>query len=171
MRYRHSWACRPTECVYARAWAQILADTATILDELADLRIVLAGPDGSGTPILNSHAGIAVNGDAAAGQAREPLTVPAAHRNPYPSPCGVHAASTGSCDTGRHPYDLAVTAILLRCHLLLRDDFAIRSDGGWDTDWADGIHPDLPGPRTLLTDLFGAIPDTSPLTWPVPRLV
>jgi hypothetical protein len=171
MRYTHSWACHPTEPAYARAWAQILADTATILDELAFLGIALAGPNGSGTPILDYHVGIAVNGDAAAGQAREPLALPAPHRNPYPLPCGVRAASTGGCDTGRHPYDLAVTAILLRCHLLLGDDFAIRSEGGWDTDWAGGIHPDLPGPRPLLTDLFGAIPDTSPLPWPVPRLV
>jgi hypothetical protein len=50
MRYSHSWACHPTERVYARAWAQILADTATILDELAGLGIVRAVASVAGRP-------------------------------------------------------------------------------------------------------------------------
>ena len=48
--------------------------------------------------------------------------------------------------------------MLLRFHLLLGDEFAIRSDGDWDTDWAHGVRLGVRFPRDLLTDLFGPIP-------------
>jgi hypothetical protein len=68
MRYSHSWASYPTEAAYARAWQDLLAGTWTILDHLTGASLGIAGPDGSGPPILDSHAGIAFNGDATTGQ-------------------------------------------------------------------------------------------------------
>jgi hypothetical protein len=38
--------------------------------------------------------------------------------------------------TERFPYDLAVTAISLRCRLTAPDAFQFRSDGGWTDGWA-----------------------------------
>jgi len=57
-------------------------------------------------------------------------------------------------------------AILLRCHQLLGHHFAVRSDGGWNTEWTLGARAGHLPARTLVTDLFGAAPDVSPLTWP-----
>lgn len=51
------------------------------------------------------------------------------------------------CKTAQKPYDLVVTAILLRCAQLAPDAFTFSSDGNWDEDW-------LPG-RALVRELFG----------------
>lgn len=93
-----------------------------------------------------------------------PQLAPAAHCNPYPSPCGTAAATAGSVDTARHPDDTA--AILLRCHQLLGHHFAIRSEASWDTEWARGGAPAVLVARTVLAELFGPISQSSPLIWP-----
>ncbi len=161
MQYRHLWVYHPIEHCYAAAWPRILADTARILRRTADLGIIICGPDGHGAPVLDTHRGIAFNGDAS-GQA-EPLRLSAPHRDPHPSPCGTPAPGVGSCQTDRRPYDVAVAAVLLRCHLLLGDDFRLRSDGAWDLEWAVGVRVGQPSPRHLVAALFGATPALSPL--------
>jgi len=60
-----------------------------------------------------------------------------------------------------------VSAVLLRCTLLLPYAFAIASDGAWDREWADGATlgaatPRL-GARPLVADLFETAPGGSPL--------
>jgi hypothetical protein len=166
MSYQHWWACYPTETAYVHAWPTILDDTLRIVTRAATAGITVHGPDGYGTPILDQYDGIAVGGDAAHRRHAQPLRLPAPHRNPVPTPCATAPATTGSIDTGRHLYDTVIAAILLRCHPLLGNHFAIRSDGDWDTEWAHGARIGYPGARTLVTDLFGPITGGSPLTWP-----
>lgn len=55
------------------------------------------------------------------------------------------------CKTGRSPYDLAVTAVLLRASQHIR----LSSDGFWDAEWRPA--------RDLIHGLFGADTSTSPL--------
>lgn len=165
--YKHWWAFHPTEARYAGAWLNILQDSIRIIAYAhATHGIAVHGPGGYGQPILSRRNGIHLGGDVSASLHRQPLLLPAPDRDPHPSPCGTPAAARGSADTGRHPYDTVVAAILLRCHLLLGHDFSIRSDGDWNREWAHGCAAGVPGPRALLADLLGPIPDTSPLTWP-----
>ena len=75
--------------------------------------------------------------------------------------------ATAFCTTGRKPYDLAVSAILLRCALLLPQAFAISSDGAWDREWAYGATPGAAAPplgaRAVIADLFDLRPPDNPL--------
>jgi len=87
----------PSTKPWARAWPQILTDTAAILTRTTEMGISVYGPDGHGALLLDPHHGIAFTGV----DAPEPLRLAAPHRNPYPSPCGVPAPVTGSCHTGR----------------------------------------------------------------------
>ncbi|URN05400.1 hypothetical protein LUW74_20150 [Actinomadura madurae] len=69
--------------------------------------------------------------------------------------------------TNRHPYDLAVCAVLLRCHMLAPEAFSIDSDGEWDDEWANGATKPPPlglSPRALVAELFGDIPTANPFT-------
>lgn len=61
-----------------------------------------------------------------------------------------------SVKTQRKPYDLAVTAILLRARLLMPQAFGLSSDGAWAGEWGTA--------RDLVAELFGASPVESPFT-------
>ncbi|MFE7485138.1 hypothetical protein [Streptomyces sp. NPDC057552] len=67
------------------------------------------------------------------------------------------------CKTGGvrpKPYDMAVTAAMLRAHTLAPDCFAIDSDGDWDQEW---VHA-----RAIHRMLFGTDPGMeSPFTSPL----
>ncbi|KAE8344839.1 hypothetical protein BDV24DRAFT_126483 [Aspergillus arachidicola] len=41
------------------------------------------------------------------------------------------------CKTGRRPYDLVVSTILLRAYVLAPSSFELSSDGNWDNDWVE----------------------------------
>ncbi len=138
--YSHSWAYHPTSRRYRALWPVLLCDIAVILTHLDELGIAISGPDSTGEPICDA-SGIAFNGTAAQGSS-QPLTLASPHGDPYPSPCGTPAATSGTCDTASLPYDLAVTAVLLRCHHWLGHDFGIRSSHArWDTEWLHGVRP------------------------------
>jgi len=164
MVYCHRWVYRPIDQPWARAWPQVLTDTARILTRTTELGISVFGPDGHGAPLLDPHRGIAF---ASADATAEPLRLAAPHRNPHPSPCGVPAPATGSCQTGRRLYDAAVAAVLLRCRLLLGGEFLLISDGDWDLEWVVGARVGQPGARPLLAALFGDVPARSPLGRPL----
>ena len=122
---------------------------------------------------------IAFNGSARHRENLQPFlispTVPDAGRDPY---LAYGYASTGfvarHCDTDRASYDLAVAAVLLRCHQLAPTAFAISSDGGWLVEWqhgahvwADGLAPDPAPPlpvaaRSVVIELFGNVQTQCP---------
>jgi hypothetical protein len=71
------------------------------------------------------------------------------------------------CKTERFPCDVAVCAVLLRCHLLALAAFLIDSDGDWDKEWANGTGwPPTEGmsARGLVAELFDDTPTTCPFT-------
>ena len=160
--YTHYWVYLPSHPRYAQAWPTILADTRSIIEQVRHAGIVIAGPDGYRRPTLDPAEGIGFNGDATSdldGAAFHLLAPLPAHLQAIP-------AAGSSCTTRRKPYDLAVTAVLLRCRLLLPDVFHVRSDGGWDVEWARGVTtgtaPGI-GARRLIADLFGDVADTDPV--------
>jgi hypothetical protein len=160
MRYAHRYAYLPADPAWARVWPQILSDTRTIIEMVRRTGIVVAGPDGYRRPILDPVEGIGCNGDAISDLDGNPFALLA------PLPTGRVPVASAACRTGRKPYDLAVTTILLHCVQLVPEVFVIDSDGGWDTDW-------LLGPRTasgravvsareLVGQLFDPVPPASP---------
>ena len=166
MQYRHHWAYPPTHPRYRQEWPAILADTRRIIDRARAAGIVIAGPDGRRSPVIDPADGVGFNGDATTDLDGDPFTLLAPMRM---LPAGKHPTASASCRTNRKPYDLAVASVLLRCHLLLPDLFGIGSDGRWDVEWASGQtpRPARPGPplsaRRLVADLFDTAAVDDPL--------
>ncbi|MEU8075971.1 hypothetical protein AB0B31_11015 [Catellatospora citrea] len=153
----HRFVLQPGSTTYQQIWPQILADTRRILHAVRRRGIVLAGPRGTGQPLLDPARGIGFTGDITAGYACESLWLPA----PGPAAPGAptDARIFGHAATVRAPYDLAVTTVLLRCHLLAPDVVAI---GG--QPWRSWTSPPGANARDLVTDLFGIRVTASPLT-------
>jgi hypothetical protein len=157
--YTHYWSIQRSHPVYSTSWPGIIDDTRRIIDAVRATGIGVAGPHGHGQPILDPAEGIAFNGDASIHRDYETFRL----APPAPEP----GHRWAFCKTGHRPYDLAVTAVLLRCRLLLPDVFLLASDGRWDGAWAHSPLADSPGadgtsPRRLVSDLFGDVPATSP---------
>ena len=146
MVYTHYWAYQPDSAHFTAIFPRLVADSRDILGQLSDQGVSLAGPTGIGAPLLN-EAVIAFNG-----------TRPDSGENFVLAPgagSGItaHTADGAAfrldwCQTRRHPYDLAVTAILLRAAQLAPRQVALSSDGSWQHDW-DAAH-------LLLIKLFDA---------------
>ncbi|MGA5820034.1 hypothetical protein ACPC54_19480 [Kitasatospora sp. NPDC094028] len=152
MGYTHYWSYTPQAEGFRTAWLQLQLDAAAILDLVQGQGTQLAGGDGTGAPGIDDSA-IRFNGSRADGDDYETFGI---DLNPDPS-----REKSGFvwdfCKTGERPYDLAVTAVLLRAHTLAPDFFAVQSDGGWDSDWlgARAIHRILfgdPGMADPFTD-------------------
>lgn len=67
--------------------------------------------------------------------------------------------------TGRDPYDLAITSVLLRAGTLYPAGIKLHSDGDWDEEWLNGAwsQPEVPGinglgARRLVAEMF-ALPE------------
>jgi hypothetical protein len=103
----HSWAYQPSHLAYRQAWPTIVGDARRIIDHVRRLGIVIAGPDGLRTPVLNQQVGIGFNGDASTDLAGEPFTLLAPDCPPG------HPVATGTVTTNRKPYDLAVACVRL----------------------------------------------------------
>ncbi|MEU8001573.1 hypothetical protein AB0B66_10470 [Catellatospora sp. NPDC049111] len=123
---------------YAAAWPQIVEDVQRIVDDCAELGIVIAGPDGTGDPQIDIANGICFNGDADTDSSNSPLRIPPplADDGNWPDQTAVHF----QVDTGAMPYDLAVRTALLR---LLRHAGDAARLAEADGDWAEAIHMHL----------------------------
>jgi hypothetical protein len=164
--YGHYWAYQFTHPGYQQAWPTILDDTRRIIDRVRLDGTVIAGPDGYRRPVLDPDEGIEFNGDATTDLNYDAFQL----LPPMPTSTVRPPTATASCRTNRNPYDIAVAAVLLRCHLLLPDLFTIDSDGSWDGEWARGaMYESRGGPATMLSardlvaGLFGNAFSTSPL--------
>ena len=139
MGYTHYWTM-PDDATYAEAWAQIVRDTQMIADAVSERGIVLGNWNGVGTPTIDNGT-ISFNGWASADEDYESFTLNAP---------GSGSSNFEFCKTGLRPYDLAVTAVLLRVHMLV-PSFTISSDGG-DDAWTEA--------RELIAELF-----PTPVDW------
>ncbi|MFC6018816.1 hypothetical protein ACFP2T_21720 [Plantactinospora solaniradicis] len=155
MGYTHYFSYAPESAPFRQAWPRMRVDAALILDRVEATGVRLCRDPFEGT-MPPEYEVIAVNGSVDDEQYCEPLVL--APRWPGSRHLTSDGRVVGFCKTGRHPYDLAVTAILLRCHRLLPDGFAIHSDGAWDAEWRWGDRVPsrgLPSPRFLVAELFG----------------
>ncbi|MCP2323623.1 hypothetical protein HDA40_002130 [Hamadaea flava] len=160
MGYVHTYGYQPGSDPFAAAWPAIVGDVQTIIAAVAEIGIAVCGPMGTGDPIADLSDGIMLNGDDAAGLSFDGFDLPAPHHTPgAPADCRVWRF----VKTARRPYDLAVTAILLRAHLLAPEVFAIGSDGQWAEEWTT---PPGVNPRDLVARLFGVHVADDPLADP-----
>jgi hypothetical protein len=161
--YTHRYAYLPADPRWVQAWPQILANTRTIVEHVRRTGVVIAGPDGLRRPVFDPAFGVEFNGDATTDLAGDTFTMMA------PLFTRRTVSAQAACATGGKPYDLAVAAVLLRCHQLVPDVFVLDSDGGWDTDWLTGRRQPATGrtvasPRDLVGQLFEPYPNGNPFT-------
>ena len=156
MGYTHHFRYEPDRPGFRDGWARMVLDARRIVDRVQAAGIVIEGFDGA-PPV--SDARIAFNGDEEEELDGESFVI---------SPAAGQGVVRTFCKTERFPYDLAVTAILLRCRLIAPGAFRFRSDGDWTDDWAqDATYPATGmSTRGLVTELFGACPAESPFADP-----
>jgi hypothetical protein len=142
--HTHHWRYQPNDPAWAAVWPSLIHDTTLIVQEVSRT-VALAGPGRNGPPVIDAMSGIAFNGADDAGCDSFLLPAPGPQRRHW-----------FYCNTHRLPYDLAVTATLLRCHFLAPDTFVIGGDGSWHRDWRPA--------RDLIQHLFGHDTDRVPLT-------
>jgi hypothetical protein len=165
MGYTHRYSYCTTAAAFQHAWPQMVADARRIVERVEAAGVVLRQPGDESPPVTDEC--ILVNGEAAEELDGEPLVIRRTTGGMQPAGCDRTGNVRTFCKTHRFPYDLAVCAILLRCHRLAPEAFSIDSDGDWDDEWADGAQgPRVKGlsARGLVSELFGEIPAASPFT-------
>ncbi|GAA4578630.1 hypothetical protein GCM10023176_54920 [Micromonospora coerulea] len=160
MGYSHYYSYNLSSPQFDRLWPKIVEDAGRIVARVQSAGIRLCNPL-EGNPHFAGVEFVALNGTI---EGVESLIifrdVPATY---WTQPR--NGSLSGIVKTGRQPYDLAVTAVLLRCQMLLPHVFAIASDGAWDEEWLYGATGPMPGglgARTVVAELFGNAPTTSP---------
>ena len=141
----------------------MVLDARRIVDRVRAAGVVIEGFGGK-PPV--SDAGIAFDGDEEAELDGESFVIRPALDDIPPWGTNEQGVVEMFCKTESFPYDLAVTAILLRCRLIAPDAFQVASDGDWGDEWAqDATYPPTGmSTRGLVTELFGECPAESPLT-------
>jgi hypothetical protein len=162
MGYTHYYRYDQGHPEFLASWPAMARDAGRIVDQLQAAGVIICGPD-DGTPPVTPD-GIALGGSVEDELDGELFEIsPGSHKRKN-KPRIVQ----GFCKTERFPYDVAVAAILLRCHILAPQAFLIASDGQWDEEWRE----DLTWPRTglsargLVAELFGDAPAESVLSDP-----
>jgi hypothetical protein len=154
MTYQHYFSYQASAEEIRAMWPRLRADTATILDAVRLRGIGLTGPLGYGDPVIESQT-IAFNGlGSGMGEA---LLLSLDTELATISPEASAPFTRGFCKTHRRPYDMAVTAVLLRAWTLAPEHVAIGSDGTWKEDWQPA--------RRLVSVLFGDSVRDDPLIW------
>ena len=147
MGYTHYFSCDYDSAAYYAGWPHLVDHTEAII---ANCGVALTGPTEDVSPLVDPVDAIVFNG--AADEGYETFRIPAP---------GLARSEWSFCKTGRRPYDLAVTAVLLTAHILMPDTFRIWSEGDWDRDWQPA--------RDLVQSLGGEVPQTSPFAPPAQR--
>ena len=108
------------------ATAEVIADARNIIDASP---VTVCGPGGQGLPQLDAADGIWLNGFEAADEDYETFFLRGTDEPEHPE-------LGAFCKTGRRPYDVVVTAILISAALHVGS--TVRSDGRWD-NWGAGV--------------------------------
>ncbi|MFE4263387.1 hypothetical protein [Streptomyces sp. NPDC056883] len=150
MGYTHSFAYTSQAEAFRSNWLQLRVDAAAVVDFAKKAGVVLAGPDGTGLPVISEDL-IAFNGRGDEGCEHFRLELSPRRLSQFGPFVWSFTKTAGL------PYDMAVTAVLLRAHTLMPEVFAINSNGDWNEDWqeARAIHQALfgdPGTGDPLTD-------------------
>lgn len=137
MGYTHYYTYSPESPQFLAAFGHMMVDAKKIIDACLDkgLKIVREYDDDS-PPEINERL-LRLNGWGEEGHETFLIDSKVPDLDSY---AGKNYTSKGFtwafCKTAQKNYDLAVTAVLLRCAQLCPDAFVIDSDGTWASDWA-----------------------------------
>ncbi|WP_412518935.1 hypothetical protein K8Z49_12845 [Actinomadura madurae] len=165
MGYTHYYRYAPSDPAFRSAWPRIVADARRIVERVGAGGILLNDIPDDLPPVTDER--ILFTGSVADELDGEPLEIRPTADHPQPFQYDPPRSIRTFCKTNRHPYDLAVCAVLLRCHMLAPEAFYIDSDGEWDDEWANGATKPPPlglSPRALVAELFGDVPTANPFT-------
>lgn len=133
MGYTHYWRAGKT-ADWTAAYPQIQLDAVKIVKAAQERGIALGDATGEGKPVITEgHLRLNGVGD----EGHESFILPSSLRG------------FDFCKTARKPYDVVVTAILLRAHHHAPAGIEVSSDGYWE-EWGEG--------RELVRELFGDEP-------------
>lgn len=140
-----------------------MRDAQRIVDRVRAAGVVIVG-FGDAPPV--STSGIAFDGDDSEELDGESFVISPTLDDLPRWDYDEHGVVRAFCKTERFPYDLAVTAVLLRCTSLAPNTFLLHSDGEWTEEWLrDATYPPTGlSSRGLVTDLFGECPTESPFS-------
>lgn len=133
MGYTHYWYAGKAED-WAAAYPEIQLDATKIVKAAQKRGIALGNGWGDDKPVITEGA-LELNG--VGDEGHETFSLSTTLRD------------FDFCKTARKPYDVVVTAILLRAHHHAPDGIKISSDGYWE-EWDQG--------RALVKELFGDDP-------------
>jgi hypothetical protein len=154
--YTHYWGIAVESTAWQSAWLSLQLDAAAIVARVNRDATVVVGPDRSGDPVFEdtqiAFNGVGENGHEPLYLLREPPSVAAGWPITAVSEYRERGYWFSFCKTNWKPYDLAVTATLIRATQLAPDAIVVESDGSWNDDWMDA--------RQLIQDLFGQSPAT-----------
>jgi hypothetical protein len=164
MGYCHYYSYDLTNPEFDGAWPEIVKDTLRIITRVQDAGIRLSYAMEGGSHLAGVEL-IALNGDMTNDDLQGEDLVIFREVPPTYSKQPQNGTFSWIVKTGRRPYDLAVTAVLLRCQMLLPAAFAIYSDGAWDEEWQYGATGPIPGgrgARAVVDEIFGDAPTACP---------
>lgn len=163
MGYTHYYRYAPGHPGFLAGWPRMVADAHRVVERVRAAGVVILGFDGEPAASIDR---IAFAGDDDNELSGESFVITPKLDELYDWQHDEHGVATLFCKTERYPYDLAVTAILLRCHLIAPDAFFLDSDGRWEDDWAREACWPATGlnTRDLVAELFGDRPTESPFT-------
>jgi hypothetical protein len=141
----------------------MITDAQRIINRVRAASVVILGFDDA-PPV--STADIAFRGDDTEELTGEPFVISPTLDSLRSWQYDEHGVVQAFCKTERFPYDLAVTAILLRCRCIAPEAFLLSSDGDWEKDWSqDATYPPTGlSTRGVVTELFCDCPTESPFT-------
>lgn len=163
MGYTHYYRYASRHPSFQAAWPLMVADARRVIERVRSTGVFISGFDGRPAASIDR---IAFAGDDDNELSGESFVITTKLDDLYDWEHDEQGVVTVFCKTERLPYDVAVTAILLRCHLIAPDAFAFDSDGGWTDDWAQEACWPATGlnTRDLVAELFGDRPTASPFT-------
>ncbi len=145
MGYTHYWEWRKApDATRFTQWSQdvkVIIDSLFLFPELTEGSLEICGADGTGQPVTADRL-VAFNGNIEEDEAAEGFIIGMDNPQPFvgfrPSYLPVdNIPVDGFCKTAREPYDLVVTAALIRLAEYFPKAVKIFSDGD-EEDWEDG---------------------------------
>lgn len=163
MGYTHYYSYIPSHPSFEAGWPRVVADAERIVERVRAAGVLILGFDDAPAASVER---IAFAGDDDNELSGESFVVTPRLDDLYKFQYDERGVVTLFCKTERFPYDVAVTAILLRCRIIAPDAFIMHSDGDWDEDWGEeATYPDTGlNTRGLVAELFGDCPAESPFT-------
>lgn len=161
--YTHYYQYIPSHPSFQAGWSRMVADAERIVERVRAAGVLIFGFDDEPPASIDRIGFVGDDDNELSG---ESFVITPKLDDLYPSQHDENGVVRLFCKTERFPYDLAVTAIMLRCRIIAADAFVMHSDGDWAEDWGQpATYPDTGlSTRGVVAELFGDCPTDNPFT-------